>query len=34
MLIVRDGLVVSDKPVIERLRATEQLAGLLAAEPT
>jgi putative ABC transport system ATP-binding protein len=34
MLVVRDGLLVSDKPVLERLRATEQLAALLATEPT
>jgi putative ABC transport system ATP-binding protein len=32
MLVVSDGLVVSDKPVIERLRATEQLAQILAVE--
>jgi putative ABC transport system ATP-binding protein len=32
VLVVRDGLLVSDKPVAHRLRATEQLAGILAAE--
>ena len=32
MLVVRDGLLVSDKPVLDRLRATEQLASIVAAE--
>jgi putative ABC transport system ATP-binding protein len=34
MLVVRDGLLVSDKPVLERLRVSDQLAALRAAEPT
>jgi putative ABC transport system ATP-binding protein len=32
MLEVRDGSIVSDKPVGEQLRATEQLASIAAAE--